>query len=158
MKQFKIEIMDYDLETTEYEDIWDSDVFEDPYECYFPETAIDLAADWYLEQCREDYNELLAQGEPPEEEPKRVDDEVFYKGKCTIFRATELPPCAAYSTKLETIRHEKNMTQKRLSELSGIKQSNISEFEDGKRNILTARVDTLMRLAEALGCQVEDLI
>ena len=160
MKKFSIDIKDCDCETGEWESCWNSDVFYEPYECYFPETAIDLAADWYLEQCREDYNELLAQGEPPEEEPKRIGDEVFYKGKCTIFRAVEKQPHYLYSTKLEMIRCEKGLSQKQLSERSGISQQNISMYEstDSKRNLMTARLSTVMKLAEALGCQVEDLI
>lgn len=159
MKKFKVEVKSIDIETSEWDETWDGGVFEDPFECYFKETAEADAVYAYFDLCVEDYNYQLSHSDnPPEEPPERLEDCVLYNGKKTYFRATELPPCAAYSTKLETIRHEKNMTQKRLSELSGIKQSNISEFEDGKRNILTARVDTLMRLAEALGCKVEDLI
>lgn len=159
MKQFKVEAKSYDVESTVWDETWDSGVFEDPFECYFKETAEIDAVYAYFDLCVEDYNYQLSHSDnPPEEPPERLEDCVLYNGKKTYFRATEVPPCAEYSTKLETIRREKNMTQQQLSKLSGVKQSNISEFEDGKRNILTARVDTLMKFAEALGCQVEDLI
>ena len=159
MKQFKVETKSYDVESTVWDETWDSGVFEDPFECYFKETAEIDAVYAYFDLCVEDYNYQLSHSDnPPEEPPECLEDCVLYNGKKTYFRATEVPPCAEYSTKLETIRREKNMTQQQLSKLSGVKQSNISEFEDGKRNILTARVDTLMKFAEALGCQVEDLI
>ena len=159
MKQFKVETKSYDVESTVWDETWDSGVFDDPFECYFKETAEADAVYAYFDLCVEDYNYQLSHSDnPPEEPPERLEDCVLYNGKKTYFRATEVPPCAEYSTKLETIRREKNMTQQQLSKLSGVKQSNISEFEDGKRNILTARVDTLMKFAEALGCQVEDLI
>lgn len=159
MKKFKVEVKSIDIETSEWDETWDSGVFEDPFECYFKETAEADAVYAYFDLCVEDYNYRLSHSDnPPEEPPERLEDCVLYDGKKTYFRATELPPCAAYSTKLETIRREKNMTQQQLSQLSGVKQSNISEFEDGKRNILTARVDTLMKFAEALNCKVEDLI
>ncbi|MGN0597763.1 MAG: helix-turn-helix domain-containing protein [Ruminiclostridium sp.] len=158
MKQFKVETKSYSVETAEWDEAWDSGVFEDPFEAYFKETAEADAVYSYFDLCVEDYNWQLSHSENPPEPPEHLEDSVAYNGKKTIFRATELPPCVAYSTKLETIRHQMGMTQKELSEKSGIKQSNISDFEVGKRNLLTARVETLMRLAEALHCQVEDLI
>lgn len=160
MKQFKVETMDYDIETTEYEGVWNSDVFEEPFECYFKETAEADAVYAYFDLCVEDYNYQLSHSDDPPEPPERFEDYVLYKGKKTLFRATELPPDAAYSTKLEKIRCERGMTQKQLAEKSGIAQQNISMYEnnDRTRNIMSAKLNTLMRLAEALGCQVEDLI
>lgn len=161
MKQFNIDIKDCDCETGEWESCWNSEVFEDPFEAYFKETAEADAIYAYFDLCVEDYNWQLSNSDnPPEEPPERLEDCVIYNGKKTIFRAKELPPCAAYSTKLEMIRCEKGITQKQLSERSGISQQNISMYEstDSKRNLMTARLSTVMRLAEALDCRVEDLI
>ena len=37
MKQFKVETKSYDVESTVWDETWDSGVFEDPFECYFKE-------------------------------------------------------------------------------------------------------------------------
>ena len=45
-------------------------------------------------------------------------------------------------------RNEKNLTQKELSELSGIRQSNISRIE---RGVCAPSINTLKAIANALG-------
>jgi len=45
-----------------------------------------------------------------------------------------------------------NLTQKQLSELTGIKQAEISKFESGKKDLF---VGTLVRITDALGLQIE---
>ena len=52
---------------------------------------------------------------------------------------------------LRDIRKEKGMTQKELSEKTGIAQGNISNLE---RDISHIRLSTLFRLAAALGKKV----
>lgn len=59
---------------------------------------------------------------------------------------------------LEGMRRARNLTQAQLAELSGVSQQNISEYESGKRNLLTARADTLMKLAVVLGCFIDDIL
>lgn len=59
---------------------------------------------------------------------------------------------------LEGMRRARRLTQAQLAELSGVSQQNISEYESGKRNLLTARADTLMKLAMALDCKMEDIL
>lgn len=59
---------------------------------------------------------------------------------------------------LEDMRRARNLTQAQLAELSGVSQQNISEYESGKRNLLTARADTLMKLAVVLGCFIDDIL
>ena len=59
---------------------------------------------------------------------------------------------------LEDMRKSRHLTQAQLAELSGVSQQNISEYESGKRNLLTARADTLMKLAVVLGCFIDDIL
>lgn len=59
---------------------------------------------------------------------------------------------------LEDMRRARNLTQAQLAELSGVSQQNLSEYESGKRNLLTARADTLMKLAVVLGCFIDDIL
>ena len=59
---------------------------------------------------------------------------------------------------LEGMRRARNFTQAQLAELSGVSQQNISEYESGKRNLLTARVDTLLKLAIVLDCRLDDIL
>ena len=57
--------------------------------------------------------------------------------------------------KLKEIREQKGMTQERLSELSGVSQSTISQYETGAKSWTYRTVEPLAR---ALEVQVWDLI
>lgn len=57
--------------------------------------------------------------------------------------------------KIKDIRKNKNITQKELSELTGISQSFISEMEKGKYE---CNVALLCKLCKALKCSPNDLI
>lgn len=52
-------------------------------------------------------------------------------------------------------RFRGNMTQNELSKISGVPQSAISEAEAGKRS---PRIDTIQKIAKALGVNVTDLL
>lgn len=56
--------------------------------------------------------------------------------------------------RLREILKEKNMTIGQLSEVSGISQSNLSNYMSGK---ISPTLDTLNRLANALGIELVDL-
>lgn len=57
-------------------------------------------------------------------------------------------------TILEELRRKADMTQAQLSQKSGVATSTISRIEiDG---INDAKVDTLLKLAEAIGCRIGD--
>jgi DNA-binding XRE family transcriptional regulator len=56
---------------------------------------------------------------------------------------------------LRVLRLREGLTQKRLAELSGIPQHQISEMENGKRSIGKERAK---RLAEALHCDYRQLL
>ncbi|MCL2018382.1 MAG: helix-turn-helix transcriptional regulator [Oscillospiraceae bacterium] len=53
---------------------------------------------------------------------------------------------------------EKNMTKYRLSKISGVPFTNISEISTGKSNIKNCTGETLYKLAKALGVTMEELL
>lgn len=57
--------------------------------------------------------------------------------------------------RLREIREKKRITQKQLSELSGISQSSISEFEKGKHECTTT---SICKLCRALSVTPNDFI
>lgn len=57
--------------------------------------------------------------------------------------------------KLKEMREEKNLTQKELSEKSGVARSLICQIETGRRTVTTT--DTIKKLAMALSCKVTDI-
>jgi len=59
---------------------------------------------------------------------------------------------------LKRIREEKNITQSKLSEISGVNLQMIQKYEMGIRDINKAQGITLHALAQALECKVEDIL
>ena len=59
---------------------------------------------------------------------------------------------------LKQIREEKNITQAKLSELSGVNLQMIQKYEMGIRDINKAQGITLHKIAQALECKVEDIL
>lgn len=57
-------------------------------------------------------------------------------------------------TKIKEIRKQKGLTQKQLGDLCGIADSNIRKYENGKQN---PKIETLQKIADALGCDIFDL-
>ncbi|HBR02294.1 helix-turn-helix domain-containing protein [Syntrophomonas curvata] len=57
---------------------------------------------------------------------------------------------------LKGIREKRGLTQEQLADLSGVHQSVISAIERGQT--LSPRLDTLKKLAGALGASVEELV
>ena len=60
--------------------------------------------------------------------------------------------------KLKKLRTKKNLTQYELSELSCVPLKTIQKYESNERSIAKAQVDTIIKLARALNCTVEDLV
>ena len=58
--------------------------------------------------------------------------------------------------KIREKREEAQLTQERLSALSGVSRSLINQLETGK--ISSTTTDTLKKLAHALNCEVGDLV
>jgi len=61
-------------------------------------------------------------------------------------------------TPLARIRRERGMTQAQLAEATGMPFQAISRLERGAREIGNTRGETLLRLAQALGTTVDELI
>lgn len=59
-------------------------------------------------------------------------------------------------TCLRKIRTASGLSQAQLSEKSRVKQSVISDIENEKTK--APRIDTILKLADALGCTVTDLL
>ena len=56
---------------------------------------------------------------------------------------------------LKQIRESKKISQSELAELTGIAQSNVSDYESGKKRM---REDTIRRFAEALGVKFGEIM
>lgn len=61
-------------------------------------------------------------------------------------------------TNLKKIRNARNLSQRRLSELSGVELRSVQMYEQRRNDINKAQAGTLHRLARVLGCDVEDLL
>lgn len=59
---------------------------------------------------------------------------------------------------LKRIRESRDMSQGKLSELSGVNKSMIQFYEQGVKDINKAQGVTLHKLARSLGCTIEDLL
>jgi transcriptional regulator with XRE-family HTH domain len=61
-------------------------------------------------------------------------------------------------TNLKRIRGEKNISQSKLSEISGVNIRLIQDYEQEHKQINNAKAISVYRLAEALGCTVGDIL
>lgn len=59
---------------------------------------------------------------------------------------------------LKKIREEKNVTQAKLAEESGVNIRMIQHYEQGVKDINKAQGITLHNIAKALECNIEDLL
>jgi transcriptional regulator with XRE-family HTH domain len=59
---------------------------------------------------------------------------------------------------LKKIREDKNITQKELSERSGVSIRMIQHYEQGVKDINKSQGNTLRALANTLDCKIEDLM
>ena len=60
--------------------------------------------------------------------------------------------------KLKELRLAAGLSQAQLAEVSGIGKKTIQDYEQGYRDIKKAQGLTLLALAKALGCIMEDLM
>lgn len=63
-----------------------------------------------------------------------------------------------YKSRLKFIREEKGMTQSELATRSGVNLRSIQNYEQGFKDINGARVTTVLALADALGCDVYEIV
>ena len=59
---------------------------------------------------------------------------------------------------LKKIREDKNITQTKLAEASGVNLRILQYYEQGYKDINKAQAVTLHKIAQALECKVEDLL
>lgn len=61
-------------------------------------------------------------------------------------------------TKLKEIRKSKNMTQSKLSEISGVNLRTLQDYEQGHKDINKAEAMTVYKLSVALNCGIWELL
>lgn len=59
---------------------------------------------------------------------------------------------------LKQLRETRGLTQRELAELSGLNLRSLQDYEQGHKNIASAKGETLYRLSLALGCSIEELL
>lgn len=59
---------------------------------------------------------------------------------------------------LKRIREQSGMTQQRLSEVSGVNLRMVQYYEQGAKDINKAEALTVLKLANALECDVKDIL
>lgn len=59
---------------------------------------------------------------------------------------------------LKEIRKAKEISQSRLTEISGVNIRMIQHYEQGVKDINKAQAITLYKLAQVLECKIEDLL
>jgi transcriptional regulator with XRE-family HTH domain len=59
---------------------------------------------------------------------------------------------------LVVLRTARGLTQQQLANAAGLNIRMIQKFESGERSLKTARADTLMAIAGALGVKIEKLL
>lgn len=59
---------------------------------------------------------------------------------------------------LKAKREEKNLSRSQLAKASGVNIRTIEAYEQGLKNINSAKVSTVLALADALGCKIENII
>lgn len=61
-------------------------------------------------------------------------------------------------TKLKMLRMQKGLTQSQLAEKTGLNLRTLQYYEQGINKIDRARLDTLLKLAIVLDCEIRDLL
>lgn len=61
-------------------------------------------------------------------------------------------------SKLKEIRERQGLSQRALSDASGVNIQMIQHYEQGVRDINKAQAGTIHKLAKILGCYIEELL
>lgn len=72
-----------------------------------------------------------------------------------LIEEKELSEC---KSNLKKIRIIKGFTQESLSDLSGVNIKSIASYEQNPSKLSSASVSTIYKLADSLGCEIEDLL
>ena len=60
--------------------------------------------------------------------------------------------------KLQRVRQETGMSQRQLAQAAGISVRVLQDYERGARDISGAKLATLLKICNALHCDIEDII
>ena len=61
-------------------------------------------------------------------------------------------------TNLKQYREKRKLSQRELAERSGVSLRTLQDYEKGQKPINKAAAITVLRIAQALNCKVEDLL
>ncbi len=75
-----------------------------------------------------------------------------------VDRMNELYNTARPETNLKLRRQNTGLTQRELAELAGVPVRTIQQYEQRQKNINKAQAEYLVTLAQALYCEVTDLL
>lgn len=70
----------------------------------------------------------------------------------------EDPKLACINSKLKKARISKGYTQESLAELSSVNIKSIAAYEQNPAKLSSASINTVMKLCDALGVDIEDII
>lgn len=70
----------------------------------------------------------------------------------------EDPKLAKINSKLKKARIVSGITQSELSDLSGVNIKSITSYEQNPEKLSRASIETVILLADSLGCEIEDII
>lgn len=59
---------------------------------------------------------------------------------------------------MKEIREEKGLSRKEVAKASGVNLRSLQDYEQGHKEILSAKAETVYRLSLALGCTMEELM
>ena len=59
---------------------------------------------------------------------------------------------------IKKVRIEKQLTQQQVADASGVKVGVLRHYEQGSKNIDTAKLETLLNICGALGCNLVDIL
>lgn len=68
------------------------------------------------------------------------------------------PPRKAANTKLKAMRVRSGLTQKEVSQLTGINPQTYSQYEQGAKSFDSAKLITILAVCTVLECKLEDII
>ena len=63
-----------------------------------------------------------------------------------------------YKSRLKRKRLSMKFTQQELADLSGINIKSIASYEQSPEKINKASVETILKLCDCLGCEIDDII
>jgi len=75
-----------------------------------------------------------------------------------VDKMNELYREAKTGTNLSILRKRSSLSQRELSELSGVPLRTIQQYEQGRKNINKAQAEYLLRLSKVLCCEMHDLL